>query len=168
MASNKNAWLRNDFGDTKPLIKLGYFAAGSTRTVCRGEIIYISTITWIPLASDTTMANIIAVANEEIKSTDLAGYYQIIVPRPGDVFEFELATATACATGAALYYSTSQKLTTSGSNIVAYVNGQAHYPQQQGHMSDGDPVDRGSTVNSASYVQCSIATGASWYGAIYK
>jgi hypothetical protein len=166
MATNKVAWVKNLNGSPGPLIMKGLFQAGATQAVKKGEILELDSGNWIPLNADQSMAGVIAVANEEIKSGDRAGYYEIIVPRPGDVFEFELATAAATAVGTALYYSTSQKLAASGSNILAYAVGQEHYPQKQGHLSDESSGDAGTTVRTTSNVLVSITKAASYYAAL--
>jgi predicted RecA/RadA family phage recombinase len=167
MATNKATWIRNLNGHCEPLVMLGLFQAGATQAVKRGEILELSGGNWIPLDADQSMAGVIAVANEEIKAGDRAGYYEIIVPRPGDVFEFELAAAGATAVGTALYFSTSQKLTvTAGSNVIGNAVGQEHYPQKQGHLSDEPGGDAGTTVRNTSYVRMTFKAAASYYAAL--
>lgn len=168
MASNKTTFIKNLLtGDTKPLIMLGLFQAGSTQAVKRGEILELSGGNWIPLDADQSMAGVIAVANEEIKAGDLAGYYEIIIPRPGDVFEYELAAAGATAVGTNLFYSTSQKVTVStGNNQLGEAVGQENYPDKQGHLSDGEVGDRGVTVRSQSYVRMTFVKAASYYAVL--
>jgi hypothetical protein len=118
MAVNRVAWVGNVNGASEPLILKGLFDAGATTAIKSGEILEktgTGNTVWVPLDADYDMtgaSDAVAVAGCEIKSGDRAGYYPVIVPRPGDIFEFELATAAAVALGAALYYSTSQKLTT--------------------------------------------------------
>ena len=161
MASNKATWVGNLNGAAEPLVLLGIFEAGATHEVKRGEILNLVT-TWHS-GTDTAVSGIVAIANEEIKSGDRAGYYEIIVPRPGDVFEFELATAAATAVGTAMYLSTSQKLAASGSNILAYAVGQEHYPQKQGHLSDAPGGDAGTTVRTTTHVRVCFKAAASYY-----
>ena len=169
MASNKATWIRNLDGAQEPLVILGLFQAGATAAVKRGEILELSSSNWIPLDADQSMAGVIAVANEEIKSGDRAGYYEIIIPRPGDVFEFELAAAGATALGTALYFSTSQKLTVSaGTNVVGRAVGQEHYPQKQGHLADDAGGDAGTTVRSTSYVRMTFTKAASYYAVLVQ
>lgn len=166
MAVNKATWVKNLNGANAPLIMLGKFQAGSTQAVKRGEILELSGGNFIPLASDKSMSAIIAIANEELKVGDLAGYYEIIVPRPGDVFEFELAAASALALGTALYYSTSQVLTvTAGTNIIGYACGQENYPQQ-GHTADDASGDMGTTVRSTSYARMTFKEAVSYFKAL--
>jgi len=169
MADNTLRWLDNLLGASEPLVMLGKFAAGASVPIKRGEILELTGNTnteWVPLDSDFSAAANIAIANEEIKSGDRAGYYQIIVPRPGDVFEFPLATASAIALGASLYYSDSETLAASGSNAIAYAAGQEHYPQKQGHLSDDAAGDAGTTVRSTSYVRCCFVQAASYLAAV--
>ena len=169
MASNKVTWVRNLDGACEPLVILGLFQAGATQAIKRGEILELSSSNWIPLDADQSMAGVIAVANEEIKSGDRAGYYEIIIPRPGDVFEFEQAAAGATAVGTALYWSTSQKLTvTAGTNIVGRAVGQEHYPQKQGHLADDASGDAGTTVRSTSYVRMTFTKAVSYYAVLVQ
>jgi len=163
MATNRQAFIGNLYGAKEPLRILGLFQAGSTQAIKRGEILELDTGVWIPLNADQSMSAVIAVADEEIKAGDLAGYYHILIPRPGDVFEFELAAAGATAIGTALYYSTSQKVTVStGSHVLGYACGQENYPQAQGHAADGDPSDRGTSIKSQSYVRMTFKEAASY------
>jgi len=170
MADNATRWVGNLGGAAEPLIKLGKFVAGATTAIKRGELIELTgstNTTWIPIDSDFDMDANIAIMNEEIKSGDLAGYYEIIVPRPDDIFEYELAAASNPSVGAALYFSASDKVTVSaGTNILARVVGQEHYPQKQGHASDDASGDRGTTIRSDTHVRCVIAQDNSYYAAM--
>lgn len=171
MATNQVRWLRNMFGAKSPLVILGNFAAGTTAAIKRGELIEFTGNTnteWVPMDSDFAGNSNVAVAHEEIKSGDRAGYYEIIVPRPGDVFEFELATAAAPVLGASLYYSTSEKLATSGSNALGYVAGQAHYPNRQGHLADDASPDQGTTVRTVSHIEMTFKEAVSYLKVIQK
>lgn len=170
MASNNTRWIRNLCGASEPCVMLGKFAAGSTQAIKRGEILELTGNTnteWVPIDSDFAMSADVAIANEEIKSGDRAGYYEIIVPRPGDVFEFELAAATAVAVGASLYYSDSETLTvTAGSNVVGRAVGQEHYPSKQGHLTDDASGDAGTTIKSTAYVRMVFDNDASYFKAV--
>ena len=156
-------------GSTVPLRKLGLFRAGADQPVKAGEILektYSTETTFVPLDSDfdhTGTDDALAVSDEEIKSGDRAGYYWVIVPRPGDVFECPLASASSMAIGTALTYSSSQALTTGGSHPIGYACGQDNYPTPQGHLSDDVSPDSGTTVKSTSYVQFTFKTASSWY-----
>jgi len=164
MATNKVAWVRNLHGDTKPLIMLGKFETG--QAIKRGEIIELTADTntsWVPMDSDFDAVANLAVANEEIKSGDRMGFYEIIVPRPGDVFEFAVEAGAAIAIGTAMTWSDSQTLTTGGTYAVGYAVGQEHYPLKQGHVTDDAGPDRGETIRSISYVRMVFRLAASYF-----
>ena len=168
-AVNRQSWIRNIFGESEPLIMRGLFQAGGTQAIKRGELLELDTGNWVPLDADQAMTAIIAVANEEIQSGDRAGYYEILVPRPGDVFEYELATANDVVVGQALYYSDSQTVTEAvGSNILGYAIGQTNYPKKQGHLAKDASTDSGTTVRLASYVEMTIIAAASYFAAFNK
>lgn len=171
MATNKVRWLYNLNGATAPLVARGNFAAGATQAIKKGEILELtgsSNTQWVPIDSDFAMAGDIAIANEEIKSGDLAGYYEIIVPRPDDVFEFDLATATALSVGADLFYSSSEAVTTTGSFKLGQAVGEEHYPRFQRHMSDGVTNDSGTTISSTSYARMTFAPHVSYYAKLQQ
>ena len=168
MATNRNVWIRNLFGASEPFIMLGLFQAGSTKAIKRGEILEKTAVTntrWVPMDSDFAGAANVAVANEEIKSGDRAGYYEIMVPRPGDVFRFELAAAAAVTVGTAYYWSDSETLKSSGTNVLAYVAGQDNYPDKQGHLSDDASSDSGETIRSVSYADFIFKEAVSYWKA---
>lgn len=161
MASNHTRWVGNLYGATGPLIRKGLFQAGSTQAIKKGELLEKTADTntrFVPLDSDFDMsAGKIAIAHEEIKAGDRAGYYEIIVPRKGDIFEFDLAAESAVAEGTSLYYSSSEVVTvTAGSNVLGKAVGQEHYPQKQGHLSDDASFDRGETIRSTGKVRMTI------------
>lgn len=165
MATNRVRWIRNVFGAAEPLVILAKFQAGATQAIKRGEILEFTGDTssaFVPIDSDFAMRANVAVANEEIKSGDRAGYYEVIIPRPGDVFEFELASASAIVRGTALYYSSSEKVAVSGTNILGYAVGSEHYPSKQGHLADDAAGDAGTTVRSTSYVRMSFSPHVSY------
>ncbi len=151
MATNTTRWLRNLDGATEPFVYLALFQAGATQAIKRGELLEFTGDTntaFVPLDSDFGMVSNIAIANEEIKSGDRAGYYEVIVPRPGDVFEFELDTAAATAYGTALYFDDSETVSASGTEPLGYAVGQSHYPDKQGHLADDASGDAGTTIAS--------------------
>ncbi|HUT78042.1 MAG TPA: hypothetical protein VM285_10170 [Polyangia bacterium] len=166
MASNNVRWLKNLLGAKEPLIILGLFQAGATKAVKKGEILELTADTntrWVPMDSDFAGNANVAIANEEIKSGDRAGYYEIIVIRPGDVFEFDLAAAGGNALGTALYWSDSETLTiTAGSNILAYIADQDHYPLKQGHLADDGSPDSGETLRSTSKARVTFKEAVSY------
>lgn len=167
MATNQARWVGNMYGATEPMIRLGNFQAGSTQAIKMGEILEFTGATntaWVPIDSDFSMSGNVCVANEEIKSGDRAGFYEVIVPRPGDIFEYDLAAAGSTAYGTALYYSSSEAVTvTTGSNILGYACGQEHYPKKQGHLSDGEIHDAGTTIRSQSKVRMTFSATASLF-----
>ena len=170
MATNKTTWVGNLNGATEPLIMLGKFAAGASVPVKRGEILELTGNTnteWVPMDSDFDMAANVAIANEEIKSGDRAGYYEIIVPRPGDVFEFA-TTAAQHAISDDFFYSDSQTLALTGSYAIGYSVGQEHYPQKQGHLSDESSGDAGTTIRSIAYARIVFKLAASYFAAFNK
>lgn len=169
MATNRNTFIRNVNGDTQPYMIPGLFQNGNTQAIKRGEILKLSGGNWIPLDADQSMAGVITVAGEEIKDGDRAGYYRIIVPRPGDIFEYALATAGANNVATDLYYSDSETVTTTtGSNVLGNVVGTEHYPEYQGHLADDASGDAGTTVKSDSYVRMHFTLAASYYVALIK
>lgn len=168
MATNQPRYITNVISkDPNPHVMLGLFQAGSSQVIAVGELLELSGGNWIPLDADQSMSAIIAIAHEEIKSGDRAGYYEIIVPRPGDVFEYDLASAAATTVGSALYWSDSETVTTSGNNILGYAVGQEHYPKKQGHLADDVSSDMGTTVRSTSQIQMAIIQTASYYAALF-
>jgi hypothetical protein len=156
-------------GSTVPLIMPGNFAAGTTATVNTGDILERtanSNTEWVTINADedfTGTDDALAVAAEEIKSGDRAGYYKIIIPRPGDVFRFALATAAATALGASLYYSGAQTVAASGTYAIGFSVTTDHFPDYQGHLSDDASPDSGTTIKSLAYVDMVFAKSRSYY-----
>lgn len=169
MASNNVRWVGNLRGATGPLIRRGKFAAGASQAIKKGQIIQrtgTSNTEWVPIASDNAMAADVAIANEEIKSGDLAGYYELIIPRPDDIFEYALATAAAIAVGADLFYSDSETVKATGTFKLGQSVGEEHYPDFQRHMSDGNTSDATTTIASTSYVRMTFAAHVSYFAAL--
>lgn len=176
MATNNHRWLRNELGASKPFIMPGLFQAGATQAIFRGELLERTASTntkWVPMDSDYDMtgtSDAVAVAGCQIKSGDLAGYYPIQIPRPGDVWKFDLlSTDTQNPTYAtAVYWSDSETVTTTaGTNILGYTCGASHYPLMQGFASDGDPIDRGTTLRNVSGGEIEVSiqhTNSLWSG----
>lgn len=164
--SNHVRWLKNLLGAPDPLVRLGKFQTG--QAIKKGEILILVGGYWVPISSDTAMAGVIAVANEPIDAGDRTGYYEIIVPRPGDVFEFDLAAAGTLAEGTALYYGgTSEKVTvTAGTNVIGTAVGQEHYPAKQGHVTDDASGDAGTTSRTTSYARMTFKKAASYYAVL--
>lgn len=166
MATNKMTYRGNVNGWTGPRVVPGLFQAGSSQAICVGEILELtntSNTKFVPIDSDFLAANQLAVALEEIKSGDRAGYYPVIVPREGDLFEYELAAASQVAPGALLYYSASQKFATSGTYPIARVMSVDQVPQQ-GHAADDASPDAGTTLAYRTFVQVEFLPHARWLG----
>ncbi len=164
MAVNLAPYKRSLFSQQKPLVMLLPVAAGSTTAIKRGEVCELSGGVFTPITGDDDFTSgVLAICDHEITSSHQAGYYPFVVPRPGDLFEFELAAAAAAARGAALYYSTSQVLATSGTNTLGDVVDHSGFPLQQGNADVGDVADRGSTVGSANRVLMTIKASCSYY-----
>lgn len=156
MATNQSRWVKNLFGATGPLLLPGLFGAGSTTAIKRGELLELTNTgntIWVPMDSDYDMSAAagsggkVMIANEEVKSGDLAGWRLAIAPRPGDVFRFELLSTDTQnpAIGTAVYWSSSEIVsTTAGTNIIGHIVGFGHYPIQ-GHQADDASVDKGTT-----------------------
>jgi len=165
-AVNKSPFVKNLIsGSNEPLIMMGLFQAGATQAIKAGEILEFTGDTnskFVPWDSDADITVGIAVAACEIKSGDRAGYYPIIVPRPGDVFEFALATAAATALGTSLYYSDSQTFAASGSHVMAFAAGDFHYPEQ-GHAADDASGDAGTTIKTRGIVHVTFKISRSWW-----
>lgn len=174
MASNQVRWVKNLMGPhiTGPLILPGKFAAGASQAIKMGELLELTgsgNTEWVPMDSDFSMSGNVAVAACEIKSGDLAGYRPIIVPRPGDVFEYEIDASDDLAIGTALYWSSSEKLTdTAGTNIVGYTVDDSVYPWPQGFQSDDASPDKGTTLLFKLRYRMVFRHPASYYSAFQK
>ena len=169
MASNQTRWVKNLYGASGPLIVPGRFAAGSTQAIKRGELLEFTgsgNTLWVPMDSDFDMSAAlgsgggVAIAACEIKAGDLAGYYPIICPRDGDVFEFALDASDDLALGTALYWTTDSETVTdtAGTNILGNVAGWPHFSAiyPQGHASDAASIDKGTTVGTQARVHMTI------------
>jgi hypothetical protein len=166
MASNKIAFVGHArIKGAEPYRVPGSFAAGASQAVKQGEILILSGGLWAPLGSDTSMSGVIAVADCEIRSGDLAGYRPIIVPGEDDLFVFDLASANSPAIGDAVYYSSSQAVALTGSNVLGYVAGFDHYPMQGFQSVDASP-DVGTTKRTVSSVVIRFKKSVSYLIAI--
>lgn len=161
---------RGNPGLVNPYVFLGRFAAGSSATVERGAVIEINANVWTELNADQSMAGVIAVAAEEIKTTSAAGLYPIYVPRPGDIWEYALTAASNPSQGADLYWISAQTVSvTPGSNVLANVVDHGGFVHQQGRADVGDVADRGdgSTIFSVNRVLMSFVAASSYYAALH-
>lgn len=177
MATNQTRFVKSLFGPhiTEPLIVPGSFQAGATQAIKRGELLELTGDTntkWVPLDSDFAMSENVAIAACEIKSGDPAGYYPIIAPRPGDVFEFALDAADDLALGTPVYaYGTttaSEAVTdTAGTNILGNVAGwpayAGIYPQ---NFADSGAPAKGTTIGTLSRVHITIENTNSYFHAL--
>lgn len=158
-------WVGNLMGIKEPLIQKGLFQTGATAAIDAGELLEFTgngNTAWVPMDSDFAGAGNVAVANANLKDGDRAGYYEIIVPRPGDMFEFAI-TSAATVIGQALYWSNSETVKSSGSNILGYAAGMEHYPKFQNFLSEGNPSDSGTTIRSQDTVKMTILAASSVY-----
>jgi hypothetical protein len=174
MASNQQRWVFSLYGHKEPLILPGNFAAGTSVPIKRGELLELTGNTnteWVPMDSDYGMAANVAIAACEIKDGDPAGYYPIIVPRDGDVFEFALDASDDLAQGTPLYWVSSESVTdTAGSNIIGHVVAGEQYASiyPQVHTSDTAEVSKGTTLGFQTRVLMTIERSNTYFAAIQK
>ena len=169
MATNRQTWRMNLLGAREPLVMRDAVAAASA--LKQGEIIEKTgggNTQWVPIDSDFNMDSNVAVSGVDKKATtDILGFYPIIVPRPGDVFTFELAASVVSADnalGAALYYSSSEKVTAvAGTNILGRIASTDHYPLQ--NFGPGAVGDEGTTRRTITYVDMIFVPESSYYSA---
>jgi hypothetical protein len=155
---------------------LDKFQAGATQEIVAGQLLERTADTntrWVPIDSDhdASAGAGLAIAGEDIKAGDLAGLYEILVPRPGDVFEFDLAAASALVPETALYYSASGSTyltVTAGTYIIAYSVLGPNAPSKQKHLSAGQLGDSGETYRSTSRVRAVFRAACSIYKTIQK
>lgn len=166
MASNNTRYIDNIYHKSAALEIPGLLKAGSDQLIKAGEILHLDTGYFIPLDADQSNSAILAIAACDIKVGDLAGYYPIIIPRPGDRFIFALDTANNPAITTALYYSSSEELSESGSQALGYVVDHNHYPRQT-HASESISSDAGTTLSDRSNIIMSFKLSTSYYAAIW-
>ena len=151
-----------------PRITRGKFAAGSSQAITKGQLLERTGNTnteWVPIDSDhdATTAKL-AIANQDVASGDLAGLYEIVEFRPGDVFEADISAAAATEPADAMYYSSPTAFASSGSNILAYtVNDAPNAPALQRRASEGQLGDSGTTYRSSSKVWVCFREAVSSY-----
>ena len=163
-------WIENleDPDLAGPLVLPGAFQAGATAAVAADRLLERTADTntkWIEADSDHDASTTkLAVSLHAIASGDLAGNYGIIIPRPGDVFEADLAAASALAPETALYWSDSATLTvTAGTNIIGYSVPGPNMPKLQHRLSQGQLGDNGTTNLSTNKVRFVFRTAYSAY-----
>jgi hypothetical protein len=163
-------WIENENDPTAvgPKVTLGAFQAGATQAITKGQLLERTADTnskWVPIDSDHDATSTkLAIANQNISSGDLAGFYEIIEFRPGDVFEADLAAASAIAPETALYYSSATAVTvTAGTNIIAYSTQGPNHPAAQKRLSQGQLGDSGTTFQSTNKVRLIFRTAVSTF-----
>ncbi len=161
-ATNLYPWVRNLDGATDPLVILGKVQAGATQAIKQGEL-----VTWNetsgyfePIDAAADIKYNLAFAGEEVSklNTPQAGYRHIIVPRPADVFEIELAAAAAIEVGHNYEptgtNSQTATLDADGDPVFNAV-GQANYPGREKYA--------GTTIQSASHGLFTVNIAYSYY-----
>jgi hypothetical protein len=150
------------------MVRYGLVAAATALKV--GELIELTGNTnteWVPLDSDESgLDGDIAIAAEEVTTGDRLGYFRIWVPRPGDVWKYPVATASASAMGTALTYSSSEQFTTGGTNEYAYIVGDSNYPKQ-GHRDADAAPDAGTTLLTTTWKEIAIEQASSYYARLF-
>lgn len=166
MPTERQTWKYNMRG-LPPVRILAKFQAGASQPIVKGDLLELSGGNFIPLATDKAMAATVAVADCNITSGDLAGYYPIIVPSLWDVFELDLDAADDLDRGTALYVSASQVVTdTAGTNVLGHVVDHGGFPKQQGYAHLGDATDRSTTIRNSRSVLFTIKESASYMNAL--
>lgn len=157
-------------GDRDELVMLLPTQAGSAQLIEPGLVCVLSAGNMVPLQADQGMSSVVAISKQRVVAADLAGYRPFIIPRPGDVFEAFLATASAATRTTSLYMTdtsgTTQNLATSGTNVLGTIWDTAGYPIAQGRADIGDVVDRGTTVTSVPKVFMTIKASTSYFNAL--
>lgn len=167
-------WVRNENNPSQigPRVERGLFQAGSSQAISKGQLLERTNDTntrWVPIDSDhDATATKLAIAAQDIASGDLAGYFEIWVPQDGDVWEADLATASAMAPETALYYSSATALATTGNNIIAYSTWGHNAPGFQKRGSQGQLGDEGTTFRSTSKVQFIFRLAVSIYSLMQR
>ena len=165
MATSQVRYVRNIFGAPGPFLFPGKFQAGSTQEIRRGEFLKLSGGNFVPLSTDESMSAVVAIADCDIRPGQLAGFYNVLVPRPGDVFQCVLDASGVATPGANLYIAGSQTLTlTTGSNAFGDVCDEAACPIQKGPSDVG--ADQGTTVATVMRVNFTIKAANSYYAAL--
>lgn len=172
MAKRNVKWAHSVFQAPSPYLLLGSFQAGTTQAVDESEFLELSSGNFVPLATDKAMAGTVSVSVEEIFSGDLAGYYPVVVPRPGDVFECDLASGaddTSPDRANTVYVSGDDEVTTTdGTNVFGAVVDHDGFPRRSGHASRDASISEGTTIGSANgKVLISIKEGASYFNQLF-
>lgn len=123
-AENTERWAGSLFG-AEPMIEYLKVQAGGTTTFKQGEMLYIDALddNVTKVAATTDNLHGIVIAAEEQKSTDPARMVRCYIPRPGDMFRFELTTAAAIQVGTELAMGTgapAYQMTATATDAVAW------------------------------------------------
>ena len=162
-------WIENENDPTRqgPHVTTGLFATGASQAIAVNTLLERTGNTnteWVPIDSDHDATSTkLAIAYAPITSGDPAGYYPIIEFMDGDVFEADLATASAMAPETALYYSSATAVATSGSNIIAYSTQGPNHPGEQFRNSQAELGDKGVTFTSTNKVRLVFRLAVSSY-----
>lgn len=175
MSANNLRWVRNDNDPSilGPKITLGLFQSGATQAITAGQLCERtgdSNTAWVPIDSDHDATSTkLCIAGQSIASGDLAGYYEIVEFRDGDVFEFDIDTDAATEPEDAMYYSSPTAMSASGSNILAYTVARApNAPAKQNRLSEGQLGDNGTTFRSSGKVWVCFRLAVSSYSLIQR
>lgn len=102
-AVNLSPWKYSLEGATEPLVLKGQVQAGATQAIKEGELCTFNETSgyWQPISAAADIKWVLAFANEEISALTApsARYSTFVIPRPGDVFEIELAAAASIEIG---------------------------------------------------------------------
>ena len=162
-------WIRNENNPSQvgPRVVLGKFQAGATQAIAAGQLLERTADTnsrFVPIDSDHDATSTkLAVAAQDISSGDLAGFYEVWEIMDGDVWEADLAAASAMAPETALYYSSPTAFATSGSNVLGYSTQGPNHPAPQKRLSQGQLGDEGETFRSTNKVQMIFRKAVSTY-----
>ena len=175
MSAPKFRWIENllDPTLTGPRITLGLFAAGSDQAISSGQLLERTRSTnteWVPIDSDhDATVTKLAIAGCDIAAGDLAGLFPVVEFRPGDVFEFELASDAAIEPETALYFSSPTALAAAGTNVLGYSSREApNSPPKQKRGSKGELGDSGTTYRTTSKVRVVFRESVSSYSLIQR
>ena len=158
-AVNKDPFVRSLSHDGKPHVFRGLVQAGSTQAIKIGEICAFNKTAgyWVPVSAVNDFIYALAVARQEQKSDDVAGYIEFYSLHPDDQFEFTIDAARALALGDTFLLTTSdsQKLTYSATGYpVARCVDDGNYPER----------GAGTTIRNRSYAVVSFNIACSAWG----
>jgi len=134
MADIPCPWRFNIGGATKPYRQKFPAAVGTTRTIDKGAMCYMATgdsdLVEVSAATDNLYA--IVVADEAQLATHPERFIWCIVPRPDDVFEFDLDAATLVYFGLECQIASKNTLKVSATDPIASVADTSHQQAETG------------------------------------